>query len=365
MKIRIFQDRRKVLVVIVSILGINLILAYVWPTLLLVMSAMFELAFAGIGVLLILSSLSREFKLRLTRPERILVLAPHQDDCAIMAGALLAKNSEFGGMGLIVYLSQSSDQNIRNMRLNECRDAWDRWNGICLIQLDLLPPIYSFAPSRCREATEPIQRIIDNFSPTIIVVPHFEGGHKHHDITWALVTFRLRFSADVLVLEAPLYSPMLSTVRTPLKCLKYVLKTMTLGIVSYYPPAEGIHGGQTLVFECDGVALQKKKQLLLCFKSQNGESLSRSFGYPDRFIRWMPVRYQCSPFNFIKSAGRLIEWLSKPIPAFIVNRIIPGMWHTHGLSEGITNLDREFDGSPANSFATEDNKENTCAAHTT
>ena len=124
-----------------------------------------------------------------SHPGRLLILAPHEDDCAISIGGLGALNHRLGGATRIVYLAPDETPGMAAIRADEARAAW-REAGVeanALQHHDLLPPLLTRDPQRLRAAAGALRRIIDDFRPTTIVVPMFEGGHVHHDMVAALL----------------------------------------------------------------------------------------------------------------------------------------------------------------------------------
>src|SRR5512135_2469650 len=57
-------------------------------------------------------------------PERLLVLAPHEDDCVIGAGGIGAAIRRLGGRVRIVYLAPDESPGIAEVRSHEARAAW-------------------------------------------------------------------------------------------------------------------------------------------------------------------------------------------------------------------------------------------------
>ena len=83
-------------------------------------------------------------------PARLLILAPHEDDCVISAGGVGAQNSRIGGTTRIVYLAPDEAPGMAERRAGEAREAW-RVAGVIgddVRHVDLLPPlVFSGLPS--------------------------------------------------------------------------------------------------------------------------------------------------------------------------------------------------------------------------
>ena len=77
-------------------------------------------------------------------PARLLILAPHEDDCVISAGGVGAHNSRIGGATRIVYLAPDEAPGMAERRAGEARAAWRvaRWQD--------RPPTVSGTPSSPR-----------------------------------------------------------------------------------------------------------------------------------------------------------------------------------------------------------------------
>jgi len=57
-------------------------------------------------------------------PARLLVLAPHEDDCVIAAGGIGIRNGRLGGTTRIVYLAPDETPGLPEIRAREARAAW-------------------------------------------------------------------------------------------------------------------------------------------------------------------------------------------------------------------------------------------------
>ncbi len=111
-------------------------------------------------------------------PHRLLILAPHEDDCAIAAGGIGARNRKLGGVTRIVYLAPDETPGMAARRAAEARAAW-RQAGLeedDLLHLDVLPPLLRRDPQKLRAAAATLRSIIDDFQPSAIIMPMFEGG---------------------------------------------------------------------------------------------------------------------------------------------------------------------------------------------
>ena len=139
------------------------------------------------------------------RPERLLILAPHQDDCVICAGGVGLRNAKLGGETFVTYFVQDEVPDIAARRAAEAVHAWSLAGvpASKLRHLDLLPPLYSRRPECLPALLQEIARLIDEVRPTIVIMPMFEGGHIHHDIVNQLALLALANRTSISSLRFP------------------------------------------------------------------------------------------------------------------------------------------------------------------
>jgi LmbE family N-acetylglucosaminyl deacetylase len=275
-------------------------------------------------------------------PRRLLILAPHEDDCVISAGAIGARNRALGGITRIVYLAPDDAPGMRELRTMEAAEAW-QMAGVGaeeLIHLDLLPPLRQRAPQRLRKAAVALRSIIDDFEPAAIVMPMFEGGHVHHDMVAGLIGCVVTPHDRFEVFEAPEYSPFTSLEHTPHRVI--ALCTRWLGIVSYYGPPDGIDGRPMLKFRFTAEELGRKRRMLSAFRSQNGSSLAETRAYCDRLVRWAGRQYGRSPFELAGSYLGLALAARRVLPSGAVDRLFAVQPGTVGREGSLTNWAEEF-----------------------
>lgn len=276
-------------------------------------------------------------------PGRLLVLAPHEDDCAISAGGLGARNRRLGGVTRIVYLAPDETPEMAEIRSAEARAAWLQ-AGVAasdLSHLDLLPPLGRRDPVRLRAAAAALRRIIDEFEPTAVVMPMFEGGHIHHDMTAALIGVIVTPQDTFTVFEAPEYSPYVSLNATPHKVIALCVRWL-FGLVSYYGPPDGIDGRTIYTLRLEPSELDCKRRMLAAFTSQNAPSLVATRSYPDRLARWDATRRRARPFDPENAYLRLTRAARQALPGVIVDRILPGQRGTIGRGDSVTEWDEEW-----------------------
>jgi LmbE family N-acetylglucosaminyl deacetylase len=278
-----------------------------------------------------------------SRPARLLILAPHEDDCVIAAGGIGVCNGRIGGVTRIVYLAPDETPGLPEIRAAEARGAW-AYAGLLeadLRHVPLLPPLRRRDPGRLREAAAALRAIIDDFRPTTIVVPMFEGGHIHHDMLAALLGEIVTPEDKFEVFEAPEYSPYVSINNTPHRMIALCARWL-FGLVSYYGPPDGIDGRPVERFQLAPEVLDIKRRMLACFASQNAASLAATRAYPDRLVRMKFDRDWRQPFDFAHSYLRLALTARQLLPRAIAAGLFPGATGTIGRDGALTDWQREW-----------------------
>jgi LmbE family N-acetylglucosaminyl deacetylase len=277
------------------------------------------------------------------KKQRLLILAPHEDDCVIAAGGVGPLNRALGGATRIVYLAPEDDPAKAARRADETRAAW-RLAGFAdsdLLHLDLLPRLRQRDPQKLRAAGRALRAIIDEFRPTAIIVPMFEGGHVQHDMLAGLVGRIVRPDEPIEIFEAPEYSPFTSLVFTPHRVLTLTTRWL-FGLVSYYGPPDGIDGRPVLKFRLTPEEIDRKRRMLGAFVSQNAPSLMETRAYPDRLVRWHRNTLRRHPFEMRGSYLALATAARRVLPAALVSRLLPGESGTLGREPALTDWDAEY-----------------------
>lgn len=276
-------------------------------------------------------------------PGRLLILAPHEDDCVISAGGLGLRNSRLGGVTRVVYLARDETPALPERREAEARAAWSiaGLGGTDLLFLDLMPPLEKRDPAKLRAASIVLRAIIDDFQPTAIVMPAFEGGHVHHDMVAALVDLLVTPADRFAVFEAPEYSPCVSLLHTPHRVLALCARWL-FGLVAYNGPPDGVDGRPILKLRMAPSELADKRRMLGAFASQNAPSLMATRSYPDRLIARVGHRQHSRPFDFDRSYLRFVLALRRRLPPRLVDRLFPVQLGTIGRMGTITDWDSEW-----------------------
>lgn len=277
------------------------------------------------------------------QPGRLLILAPHEDDCVISAGGLGLRNSRLGGATRVVYLARDETPSLPDRREAEARAAWSiaGLGDADLCFFDLMPPLETRDPAKLRTAATALRTIIDDFQPTAIVMPAFEGGHVHHDMVAALIDLLVTPADRFAVFEAPEYSPYVSLLNTPHRILALSARWL-FGLVAYNGPPDGVDGRPILKLRMAPSELADKRRMLAAFVSQNAPSLVATRSYPDRLIARVGRRQRRRPFDFDRSYLRLVLALRRKLPARLVDRILPVQLGTIGRMGTITDWHSEW-----------------------
>lgn len=345
MKIKIYHNPNLVLIIILLVTTVVFLLNLQINSLLITIIFIIYALLSILLVLLLIQKIKNEKPFEFNMPEKLLILSPHQDDCVLMAGGLGLKNIKLGGSVRILYLTQGESDEVAKVRKQECIDAWQiaGLDSENLYQLDILPRLYE---SSCRKkidsARSKLQAQIDEYKPTMVVFPLFEGGHRHHDITNYIASFLLKFPKKTLLIEAPLYSIHYSLISTPQKIFKLVARFFLLNLVAYYPSTESIDTRKILTLKMSREELLIKKQMLLAFSSQNGKALAENYGYQDRLVNWWPSKYKATAFNYDKNLAFFIAKMYEKLPYKLASAIYPTDIASHGYEYGITNLNNEL-----------------------
>ena len=345
MKLRLFgrPDPAVALLGLAALLLCAAALDIGWPWGLLVLPfALFYLALFAVSAwaLLRLQSLERWAD---WKKQRLLILAPHEDDCVIAAGGVGPRNRDLGGTTRIVYLAPDDDPTMVARRAGETRAAWRQagFTDSDLQHLDLLPRLRQRDPQKLRAAGTALRAIIDELRPTAIIVPMFEGGHVQHDMLAGLVGRLVRPDEGIEIFEAPEYSPFTSLAYTPHRVIALTTRWL-FGLVSYYGPPDGIDGRPVLKFRLTPDEIARKRRMLGAFVSQNAPSLMETRAYPDRLVRWTPNALRRHPFEMHGSYLALALAARRVLPAKLVNRLLPGEPGTIGREPMLTDWEAEY-----------------------
>jgi LmbE family N-acetylglucosaminyl deacetylase len=311
-----------------------------WPVL---VAAIFYTVLFGLAGYALLRCRAIERWTEWNSPERLLILVPHQDDCVLCAGGIGIRNAKLGGDTFVAYLAQDEAPGMAERRAAEAAAAW-ALAGVArdhLRQFDLLPPLYCRESGPLPAVAREIARLIGELKPTVLIMPMFEGGHIHHDVSNQLVQLALGGRSPVRVYESPEYSPFFSLNRTPHRVIAQCGRWL-FGLCAYYGPPDGVDGRPICKVRLDDDELALKRRMLGAFASQNGPSLARTAAYPDRIVEWRPRPYRARPFEPKGSYLNFVLVLERWLPSRLVRLVFPGQRGTFGREPDITDLDQEL-----------------------
>lgn len=242
----------------------------------------------------------KPYSLVMHKGERLLVFAAHQDDGVIEAGGLVLQNHTLGGRNLIVYLTRPSIQVEADIRKREARNAWSLVSQeIKLIFLDF-PSERDWSKSKQEHATLSIVRIINNYRPSLIVIPLKERGHPEHDLLNEMVKEASRRFGNVRIFQSSEYNPYLILENTPGKVIWFLDRL--LPFMPYKDPNYGLVPANQLKLSMTEQELKRKKEMLSMFVSQKDVIPMRQFGYPDLFDSTNEL-----PSNVFKVKGKYLS----------------------------------------------------------
>lgn len=253
------------------------------------------------------------------------------------------RNACLGGLTRIIYLVQDKDEGTAGCRRAEAIAAW-KLAGVpkrSLHHLNLLPPLRIRDPSRLAATAVELRKIVEKFSPTVVIMPMFEGGHIHHDMANQVVSSILASGSGIRVFEAPEYSPYVSLRWTPHRVLALCARWI-FGFVAYYGAPDGIDGRTVWKVRLSADELKLKRRMLATFVSQNGASLAATRCYSDRLVYWVPRDYRGRPFEVEGSFLSFVLLLGRFISNDWAIRLLPVQLGTIGREPAITDLQQEL-----------------------
>jgi len=286
-----------------------------------------------------------------------LILAPHPDDCVILAGEYGLEARQAGRSVQIVYLTcgdRASDAARAERRRSEAIEAWGSAgvSAHCLHFLDLpqsnVEGPMRYGPDDVATAVDRVAQAVESLPANSVVFLPADGESHVDHVTLRRIGLqalaRVR-REDIVVMEAPEYNTYYSLLRSPAKTILYVVQQIpVLGrLVAELDLGPGFagfaSGGPGYVLPPSVARLEKKKDMLRKFKSEDGELLVHYFGHPDRFRRVQDVEAALSrrPTLHLQIGGRhlapsvvflwaailggvfsatfaLADWLSRAIP---------------------------------------------------
>jgi LmbE family N-acetylglucosaminyl deacetylase len=243
--------------------------------------------------------------------EDILIVAPHQDDCVAIAGGYALQTREKGGRVRILYVTDGFENGAPGRR-SEAARAW-RLAGVPETDLNFLeyPSLTGLLTRReIDRAIGQISRAIADARPGTVFVPLYEGGHYQHDVVNYMTAEAMK-AADFRgkAYEAPEYNFYLSFRTTPEKILSGMLRFVPFAGRDYAP--EPVLGDPVYRLTMTESQMRLKKEMLAAFESQHPDQLVRRFGFADRYQRMHGHDYGLPPFDYGRSAARILDGLKR------------------------------------------------------
>ncbi len=256
--------------------------------------------------------------------DTILIIAPHPDDEAAIAGSIFFEHNTSNIY--IVYLTTGSFFNNKklyslyaNERIKEAKKAMKKI-GVKeknLYFLNYKDQELLYEPENIIKAKEKIKLIIKEKNPKIILLPSYEGGHCIHDLTNIMlnkikkeiekenIKNKTKTQNNIIYYEVAEYNEYYN-LNTPRKTLSKILQTYNINL--NYPAlflpekTQKINITKKYYYNSSKKNLKQKRQLLKQYTTQNIEgSLKKKFYYTE-FLRILPeYNYSNPPYNIKES----------------------------------------------------------------
>lgn len=274
---------------------------------------------------------------------RLLVVAPHQDDEAIMAGGLMAR---LAGRGAEIRVIMVTDGvTVRpggdEARQNERRQTRYGETVAALASLGVGPGKITFLgipaedglrdPVRVRQAIEAVAGAMMELRPDAVIAPAFEAGHPDHDATNYVVSRAARqagVSADRLYEACEYNGYFLSS--------SVFARLNPLMLVRFLVAPRFIPGrNAAMQLDMSAAELARKRALLRHYRSQKPDVLVTLFGFPDQFRVMEAHDYSRGPYDPAQTMrGRLRRLLGRPAERFDYGITLAGYAELYGALEG-------------------------------
>jgi LmbE family N-acetylglucosaminyl deacetylase len=233
-------------------------------------------------------------------PRDVLILAAHQDDCVIMAGEYAIEARRQGKRVQVVYLTcgaATPEEPRVAIRRLECERAWELI-GVPADKLLFLNLPQSEVEGPSRLTGEHLQSARTSIEAALADLPEKAAvfipaaGETHGDHRAlrqvSLEALERVGRTDLRTLEVPEYNGWYSLWHTPWRGLSFALSGFPLlgRIVSLSGDrarAGFLHGGPPHVLSPDAARLEKKRDMLRLFVSEDGPLLVKYFGHCDWF----------------------------------------------------------------------------------
>ena len=224
----------------------------------------------------------------------------HQDDCVILGGEFALETLQKGGQVHIVYLTcGDKDPNSKRARVRRT-EAIHAWASAGLEEGDLtfldlpessLEELTRIDDHSLKTTRAAITRLLAQVPvDSVVIVPAAGESHVDHRLVRALVLDAAREQRRSLrILEAPEYNRYFAIRYSPSRTARFLVESLPGGgrilslralrnLAPSFP-----NGAGTLMLPPDDERLQRKRELLMRFESEDGDFLARTFGFRDKF----------------------------------------------------------------------------------
>jgi len=320
-----FTLRITVLILIFLIIPVTFSIVSVPSTIKLLVSAVcFLFIMYSVFVLLLFYKVKNQDKTFIqSHGENILIIAPHQDDCVALAGGYAVQTVEKGGQVNILYTTDGYKDD-KFTRKQEAIKAWSVLgdNSVSIEFLSYTNNQSFLSRYEIDEGINKIGEYLKKVKPETIFIPLYEGGHYQHDVTNYMVSKALdNQKLPCTVYESPIYNFFMSFNTTPEKILSGLVRFIPF--VSYDYPPEPVRNDTVYYLKMTDEQLQKKKEIIVQFKTQSPHKLVERWGFCDRYQKLHDYDYSQPPFDYSRSlACRIHRMKSWPLIGNIMRKVM-------------------------------------------
>ncbi len=229
----------------------------------------------------------------------VVIVAPHPDDCVILAGEYALQALAEGRCVTIVYVTlgdRAPDSDRVAVRRREATNAWssvgvapDRLVFLSAPQSDVDGPS-AWTPRDEHDVRAGLRRVLDRAPENaVVVVPASDESHVDHRASRdaALAVVASMSGRRFVVFESAEYNSVYDAVRNPAKALKWLLGNVpVVGRLARRlsePPTGFAGGGETFALPPDSARRAKKRALIREFASEHNEALDALACKPEQF----------------------------------------------------------------------------------
>ena len=239
--------------------------------------------------------------------ERVVIVAPHQDDCVALGGGYAIQTLARGGKVWVLFVTDG----YRHDKFTRKKEALDAWAVI-----GMGPKSIVFLPhdtfldfqtiESIRQGVKEIAKFLRSVRPQTVIVPLYEGGNFQHDVVNFMASRAVAGTGmDAVVWEAPEYNFYFSWKTTPEKITAGLARLIPF-VRRTYPP-EPILDDPLFHLDMTPDEIGLKKEMLSKFTTQNPDRLMERFGFEDRFQALHNYDYTKPPFEYRGSLAEKID----------------------------------------------------------